>query len=124
MHCQPNLKEYCMKASKIKKLKLKIKTWKIWWSRSMFGFNHYTDVYLWKLATSSEPTPDAIIYGLNLRDALQRYVSKRPWTASNMRYSQVDSKTFAKFVALPNHGMHLKACPWNLNLPKNIEFWM
>ena len=113
-----------MKASKIKKLKKKIKTWKVWRSRSMFGFNHYTDIYLWKLATSSEPTPDAVIYGLNLRDALQRFVAKRPWTASNMRYSQIDGKTFAKFVALPNHGMHLKACPWSLNSPKNIEFWM
>ena len=112
-----------MKASKLKNLKRKIKTWKVWRSKSMFGFNHHNDIYLWKLATSLEPTPDAIIYGLNLEDALKRYVSKHPWTANNMRYSRVDSKTFAKFVALPNHGMHLKACPWNLNLPKNIEFW-
>ena len=111
-------------ASRICKLKKKVKTWKIWWSRSMFGFNHYTDVYLWKLATSSEPPPDAIIYGLSLEDALKRYVSKHPWTAKNMRYSQVDSKTFAKFAALPNHGMHLKACPWSMNFPKNVEFWM
>lgn len=111
-------------AARIRKLKKKIKTWKIWRFRSMFGFNHYADIYLWQLAISSEPTPDAIIYGLNLRDALQRYVSKRPWIASNMRYSQTDGKTFAKFVALPNHGMHLKACTWSLNLPKNIQFWM
>ena len=111
-------------ASRFRKLKKKIKTWKIWWSRSMFGFSHYTDIYLWKLATSSEPTPDAIIYGLNIMDALERYVSKRPWVASSMHYSQVNSKTFAKIVALPNHGMHLKACPWSLNLPKNITFWM
>ena len=111
-------------ASRICKLKKKIKTWKIWRSRSMFGFTLYTDICLWNLATSSEPTPDAIIYGLSLEDALNRYVSKHPWTASSMRCSQVDSRTFAKFVALPNHGMHLRACPWNLNLPKNIEFWM
>ena len=69
----------------------------------------------------SEPMPDAIIYGLNLEDALKRYVSKHHWTASNMRYSRVNSKTFAKFVALPNHGMHRAACPWSLNLPKNIK---
>ena len=55
-----------MKASKLKNLKRKIKTWKVWWSKSMFGFTHHTDIYLWKLATSLEPTPDAIIYGLNL----------------------------------------------------------
>jgi hypothetical protein len=89
----------------------------------MFGFTHCTDVYLWKLATSSEPKPDAIIYGLSLEDALKRYVSKRPWVASSMHYSQEDGKTFAKIVALPNHGMHTAACPWNLNLPKNITFW-
>lgn len=109
-------------ASRIRKLRKKIKTWKIWWSRSMFGFSHYTDISLYKLATSSEPMPDAIIYGLNLRDALERYVSKRPWVASSMHYSQEDSKTFAKIVALPNHGMHTAACPWSLNLPKNITF--
>ena len=113
-----------MEANKIKRLKKKIKTWKVWWSKSVFGFNHHTDIYLWKLATSSEPTPDAVIYGLNLRDALQRYVTKRPWTAINMRYSQIDGKTFAKFVALPNHGMRRAACPWSLNLPKSITFWM
>lgn len=90
----------------------------------MFGFTYHNDIYLWKLATSLEPKPDAIIYGLNFEDALKRYVSKHPWTARNMRYSQIDNKTFAKFVALPNHGMHLKACPWSWNLPKNIEFWM
>lgn len=111
-------------ASRIRKLKKKVKTWKIWWSRSMFGFTHYTDICLWKLATSLEPTPDAIIYGLNLRDALQRYVSKRPWTASKMSYSQIDGKTFAKFVALPNHGMHRAACPWSFNIPKQAQFWM
>lgn len=111
-------------ASRIHKLKKKIKTWKIWWSKSMFGFFHYTDIYLWKLATSSEPMPDAIIYGLNIRDALERYVSKRPWVASSMHYSQVNSKTFAKIVALPNHGLHRAACLWSLNLPKNITFWM
>ena len=111
-------------ASRIRKLKKKIKTWKVWWSRSMFGFSHYTDISLYKLAGTREPTPDAIIYGLSLRDALTRYVSKHPWIVSNMRYSQIDGKTFAKFVVLPNHGMHLKACPWSLNLPKNIEFWM
>ena len=111
-------------ASRICKLRKKIKTWKIWWSRSMFGFHHHTDVYLWKLATSSEPPPDAIIYGLSLEDALKRYVSKRPWTASNMRYSQVDSKAFAKFAALPNHGMHRVACPWSSNIPKQVQFWM
>lgn len=111
-------------ASRIRKLKKKIKTWKIWWSRSMFGFHHYTDIMLYKLATSSEPSPDAVIYGLSLRDALERYVSKRPWVASSMRYSRVNSKTFAKIAALPNHGMHKTACPWNLNLPKHIEFWM
>ena len=112
-----------MKASKIKRLKKKIKTWKIWWSRSMFGFAHHTDIYLWKLATSSEPMPDAIIYGLSLRDALKRYVSKHPWIASNMRYSQTDGKTFAKIAVLPNHGLRLKACSWKLNLPKHIQFW-
>ena len=90
----------------------------------MFGFTHYTDICLWKLATSLEPTPDAIIYGLNLRDALQRYVSKRPWTASKMSYSQIDGKTFAKFVALPNDGMHRAACPWSFNIPKQTQFWM
>ena len=111
-------------ASRIRKLKKKIKTWKILWSRSMFGFTHYTDIYLWKLATRSEPMPDAIIYGLNIRDAIERYVSKRPWVASSMHYSQVNSKTFAKIVALSNYGMHRAACPWSLNLPKNITFWM
>ena len=110
-------------ASRIRKLKQKIKTWKVWYSRSMFGFNHYTDIYLWKLATRSEPTPDAIIYGLNLEDALKRYVSKHPWVASSMRYSRVNSKTFAQVAALPNHGMHKTACPWKLNLPKHVEFW-
>ena len=70
----------------------------------------------------SEPIPNAIIYGLSLEDALKHYVSKHPWAASKMRYSHVDSKTFAKSVALPNHGMHRAACPWSLNLPKNIEF--
>ena len=113
-----------MKASKLKNLKRKIKTWKVWRSKSMFGFTHHNDIYLWKLATNLEPTPDAIIYGLNLEDALKRYVSKHPWTASSMRYSQVDNKTFAKFVALPNHGMHLKACPWSWNIQKQMQFWM
>ena len=111
-------------ASRIRKLKKKIKTWKIWWSKSMFGFTHHADIYLWKLATSSEPTLDAVIYGLSFEDALKRYMSKHPWRASNIRYSQIDNKTFAKFVALPNHGMHRAACHWSLNLPKNIEFWM
>ena len=111
-------------ASRIRKLKKKIKTWKIWWSRSMFGFSHYTDISLYKLATSSEPPPDEIVYGLSLKDALERCVARRPWVASPMRYEQSDSKTFAKFVALPNHGMHRAACPWSLNLPKNITFWM
>ena len=74
--------------------------------------------------TLAQLYPKDSCYGLNLRDALQRYVAKRPWTASNMRYSQIDGKTFAKFVTLPNHGMHLKACPWSLNLPKSITFWM
>lgn len=111
-------------ASRIRKLKKKIKTWKIWRSRSMFGFTHYTDICLWKLATSSEPKPDAIIYGLSLEDALKRYVSKHPWTASSMRCSQVVSRTFAKFVALPNHGMHRAACPWSSNIPKQVQFWM
>ena len=112
-----------MKASKLKNLKRKIKTWKIWQSRSMFGFTHYNDICLWKLATSSEPTPDAIIYGLSLEDALNRYVSKYPWTASSMGCSRVYSRTFAKFVALPNHGMHLRACPWSWNIQKQMQFW-
>lgn len=111
-------------ASRIRKLKKKIKTWKIWWSKSMFGFSHYTDISLYKLATSSEPPPDEIVYGLSLRDALERCVAKRPWFASSMRCQQINCKTFAKVVALPNHGMHLKACPWSLNLAKNITFWM
>ena len=110
-------------AARIRKLKKKVKTWKIWWSRSMFGFSHYLDISLHQLATSSEPPPDEIIYGLNLRDALERCVARRPWHAKSMRYEQVDSKTFAKIVALPNHGMHLKAYPWSLNLTKNIQFW-
>ena len=113
-----------MNAKKIKYLKKKIKTWKIWWSRSMFGFSSYRDISLFNLATGSEPPPDEIVYGLNLKDALERCIAKRPWIASSMRYEHIDSKTFAKIVALPNHGMHLKACPWNLNIPKNIQFWM
>ena len=111
-------------ASRFRKLKKKIKTWKIWWSRSMFGFSHYTDISLYKLATGSEPPPDEIVYGLSLRDALERCMMRRPWIASSMRYEQVDSKTFAKIVALSNHGMHLKACPWSLNLRKQMQFWM
>ena len=110
-------------ASRICKLKKKIKTWKIWRSRSMFGFTLYTDICLWNLATSLEPKPDAIIYGLSLEDALNRYVSKHPWTASSTGCSRVYSRTFAKFVALPNHGMHLGACPWSWNIQKQMQFW-
>ena len=36
-------------ASRIHKLKKKIKTWKIWWSRSMFGFSHYTDTSMFEV---------------------------------------------------------------------------
>jgi len=108
-------------ASRIRKLKKKIKTWKVWTSKSMFGFNHYTDIMLYKLATSSEPPLDAIVYGLNLKDALRRFYEKQPWQGK-LNYGYVDGKTFAKIAVLPNHGMHLKSCPWSLNLPKNIEF--
>lgn len=109
-------------ASRIRKLKKKIKTWKIWTSRSMFGFTHYTDVSLYKLATSSEPTPDAIIYGTNLRDALKRFYEKQSWRGK-LNYGRVDGKTFAKIAALPNHGKVLHACPWSLNLPRHVEFF-
>lgn len=63
-----------MKANKIKKLKQKIKTWKVWFSKSMFGFDDINDIY------------------------------------------------FARAVVLPNHGLHLKACSWNLNVFKNINW--
>lgn len=55
---------------KLKKKKKKIKTWKVWWSGSMSGFHHYTDITLYKLAASSEPMPDAVIYGLNASESL------------------------------------------------------
>jgi len=109
-------------ASRIRKFKKKIKTWKVWFSRSMFGFNHYTDIYVWKLATSSEPKPDAIIYGLNVYDALKRYIDKRPYRR-NIQCYETSGDTFAKVAVLPNHGMHKTACPWSLNLPKHVEFW-
>ena len=109
-------------ASRIRKLKKKIKTWKIWTSASMFGFSHCTDISLYNLATSSEPPPDAIIYGLSLEDALRRFYEKRPWQGK-LNHGQVDGKTFAKIAALPNHGMILHACPWSLNLPRHVEFF-
>lgn len=111
-----------MKASKIKKLKQKIKTWKVWFSKSMFGFHDFEDIYVHSLATPNEPKPDAIIYGTNVYDALKRYLDKRPWAKDIQRYP-IDGKMFACCVVLPNHGMHLTACSWNLNLPKHIEFW-
>jgi len=111
-----------MKANKIKKLKQKIKTWKVWFSKSMFGFHDFDDICVHSLATSYEPKPDAIIYGLDIYDALKRYLEKRPW-AKDIWCSQTDRKTFARAVVLPNHGLHLKACSWNLNLPKHVEFW-
>ena len=111
-----------MKASKIKRLKKKIKTWKVWFSKSMFGFNRSDDIYIHWLATPNEPKPDAIIYGVNVYDALRRYIANRPW-AKDIQRDPTDGKTFARAAVLPNHGMHLKACSWSLNLPKNIEFW-
>ena len=111
-----------MKASKIKKLKKKIKTWKVWFSKSMFGFYRYDDIYIPSLATPNEPKPDAIIYGVNVYDALKRYIANHPW-AKDIQRDPIDGKMFARAAVLPNHGMHRIACPWNLNLPKNIEFW-
>ena len=111
-----------MKANKIKKLKQKIKTWKVWFSKSMFGFDDINDIYVGDLATPDEPKPDAIIYGLNIYDALKRYVDKRPY-ARNIQRDETSSDTFAKVAVLPNHGLRLKACSWNLNLPKHVEFW-
>ena len=110
-----------MKASKIKKLKQKIKTWKVWFSKSLFGFNDFDDIYVGDLATPDEPKPDAVIYGLNIYDALERYLEKRPW-AKDIERDQTDRKTFARAVVLPNHGLHLKACSWNLNVFKNINW--
>ena len=109
-------------ASRIRKLKKKIKTWKVWFSKSMFGFDDFDDIYVGDLATPDEPKPDAIIYGLNVYDALKRYLEKRPW-AKDIQRDQTDGKTFARAVVLPNHGLRLKACPWKLNLPKHVEFW-
>ena len=112
-----------MKASKIKKLRQKIKTWKVWFSHSAFGFSHYLDTgILWKLATPNEPKPDAIVYGLNIDDALERYKKKNPWLA-DLWIRQTDYKTFAKVAILPNHGIHTVACPWSLNLRKDIQFY-
>lgn len=111
-----------MKASKIKKLKQKIKTWKVWFSKSMFGFNDFDDIYVGDLAAPEEPKPDAVIYGVTVYDALKRYIDKRPYIR-NIQCDETSGDTFAKVAVLPNHGLRLKACPWKLNLPKHVEFW-
>ena len=98
-----------MKASKIKKLKQKIKTWKVWFSRSMFGFDGTNDIDIDDLATQDEPKPDAITYGVNVYDALKRYIDKRPY-ARNIQCDETSGDTFAKVALLPNHGLRLKAC--------------
>ena len=109
-------------ASRIRKIKAKIKTWKVWFSKSMFGFHDFDDIYVGDLATPDEPKPDAIIYGVSVYDALKRYIDKRPH-ARNIQCDETSSDTFAKVAALPNHGLHKTACPWSLNLPKHVEFW-
>ena len=111
-----------MNANKAKKLRQKIMTWKVWFSKSMFGFHNVDDIWVTSLATPREPKPDAIIYGLNIYDAFKRYLEKRP-CVKDMQRVQTDGKTFARAVVLPNHGLHLKACSWKLNLPKHIQFW-
>lgn len=111
-----------MNVNKAKKLRQKIMTWKVWFSKSMFGFHGFNDIYVSDLATPNEPKPDAIIYGLNIYDAFKRYLEKRPWV-KDMQCDQTNGKTFARAAALPNNGLHLKACSWNLNLPKHIQFW-
>jgi hypothetical protein len=111
-----------MKANKMKKLKKKIKTWKVWFSKSMFGFHDFDDICVHSLATPYEPKPDAIIYGLDIYDALKRYIDKRPY-ARNIQCDETSGDTFAKVAVLPNHGLRRAACPWSLNLPKHVEFW-
>lgn len=111
-----------MNANKAKRLKKKIKTWKVWFSKSMFGFYDFDDICVKSLATPYEPKPDAIIYGMTVYDAFKRYLEKRPW-AKDIQCSRTDGKTFARAMVLPNHGLHLKACSWKLNLPKHIQFW-
>ncbi len=111
-----------MNVNKVKKLRQKIKTWKVWFSKSMFGFDDINDIYIADLATPDEPHPDAIIYGVNVYDALKRYIDKRPY-ARNIQCDETSGSTFAKVAVLPNHGLHLKVCSWRLNLPKHVEFW-
>ena len=110
-----------MNINKMKKLKKRIKTWKVWFSKSMFGFDDYEDIFTADLATSDEPQPDAIIYGLDVSDALRRYIAKRPW--KDLCFNMTDGDTFARVAVLPNHGMHRTSCPWALNLPRHIQFW-
>jgi len=109
-------------ASRICKLKAKIKTWKVWISKSMFGFDGFDDIYVGDLATPVEPKPDAIIYGVNVYDALKRYIDKRP-CIRKIQCDETSGDTFAKVAVLPNHCLRLEACPWKLNLPKHVEFW-
>ena len=111
-----------MTASRIHKLKAKIKTWKVWFSKSMFGFHDIDDIYIGDLASPDEPKPDAIIYGVDVYDALKRYIDKRPH-ARNICLDETHGDTFAKVAVLPNHGLILKACSWKLNLPRHVEFW-
>ena len=112
-----------MNAKRIRKLRDRIKTWKVWFSSGLFGFHGTYDVSMWKLATPNEPRPDAIVYGLDLEDAFKRYGRKHPYSkAAEMRGHETQGKTFAKAVALPNNGKRLSPCDWHLNIPSDLTF--
>ena len=115
-----------MTARKIKKLRSKIRTWKVWYSDHRF--HHYRDMRLFDLATPRElkqdgTTPPVIIYGLDVEDALRRYARKRPWHPIARMFFHRSTSRFADAAVLPNHGLHRKPCAWNLNLPKDVEYW-
>ena len=61
-----------MNAKRIRKLKTRIKTWKVWFSSGLFGFRGTYDARAYDMATPREPRPEAIVYGLTLEDALER----------------------------------------------------
>lgn len=114
-----------MTASRIRKIRSKIRTWKIWISSGLFGFNAYYDARPCDMATPREPAPDAIVYGFTLEDALRRFARKRPWSkVGECRFEKTNGVTFARVMALPNHGLFLSGSPWILNRPSDLAFCM
>ena len=114
-----------MRAKDIREIKKKIKTWKIWWSRSSIGFSSWDDVHPSSLATRLERKADVIIYGETLEAALRREAKKQtsPLINLKLKFVQTLDRRLAKVMALPNRGLHLKSCPWNLNSKQDISFW-